>query len=1335
MKKTSLVLFLWTLSLAACRPAAEQQDGAPSARIEAMPQNVTCTTACIDSTGFIWIGTEDSGLYHFDGTNYLHYYASEPEGGLSSSVITRVFSDSRGTVWVGTDRGVDRFDPQSSTFRRIPGISETKIITSLTEDGRGDVLSVTEDKVFRYDGTAEAFRAVVETGNGGILKAYAVQEGEMLLLVRNFGIDRYDKDYNLVESYQSGMAIVNSWMVSPGYVLLMSFPTISLFDLETHTFEPLSGAIAGMDNPDKLSFVSPHGDSSIIFSYGGEYYFYDFASDTLISEDDPGFPFDTDVSASSALFVLKDRTGGYRILTRTRGLAKAKPAVNSLYSSLERYAAEHQIKTIASGHGKVWMISDGHYLVTFDIASRRLEVEEIGHIIGRVLGDDRVCDIFWDEVSGRLFLTADANVWEYTIDAEGSRRLTGFYHPSFLSEYMKLAVDKNGGIWGGGRNGTLQYSRPEQRGFGILFSDVNLNGLTPYTRVSAICRLDDGKIAAAFGYPAIGFIDPVTRENHTVYLSSVEGLRDIISLCPDNEGRLWIGTAEGGLFFLDLQTYEVERSQSLSRGRISSISRDGKGRMFVVCGSNLFQHIPSSGTFRTLLVSSGASSSALCNVGDNEMLAYLGGELNIIERNAATSVSRIPEVSGVMVSDESGRLLDKVSFSEPGSRRIVLGQSVNSLRLTVTPAELIDCGYLNCRVYFKGVFRGWRDFSETTFSLDNIPFGTHRLSFALINPAEGTSGPSYDMKITVLRPWYGSTAAKIILGLMLMGIAGYIVRLLRKSEESERKAELAEEEKEMQQRLNQRNIDFFTDISHEFRTPLTIISGSAETLLQDAHLTSRQGRLVHLVQRNSDRMLKLVGQLTDLNKLDHGKMELRVRACDISGIIRSVYEAFGNAAERKEIAFRLDCPDYLLCWADSDKLEKVVYNLLSNAFKYTPSGGSVTLRAVAANAAEVGRLFPEHKPKEGNYLTVSVSDSGIGIPDDRKKDIFTRFTRINPDSRTGGTGIGLSFSKSLVEVHHGMIGMRDRKAEDGSSAGSVFFFALPADSSAYTPEELSGAEAARQDPVDGSRYKSEYTLHKTPSAGDGKRTKVLVIDDDSEILYYLTLVLSPEYEVITRSDAVSGYKKIEEIQPDVIISDIMMVEMDGLKLCRMVKDDIGISHIPFILLTAKTTTEDQIEGMNAGADAYIVKPFDPGYLKAVIASLLRNRDNVRKALGASTSIDKVEVEENVISAQDKKLLEKLYGIMEESLMESELNIRNMTMSLGMSRTKLYYKIKGLTGQTPNEFFKTFKLNKAAEMIKEGKYKISAISDMVGFSSPSHFAAAFQKQFGKLPSKY
>ncbi len=248
-----------------------------------------------------------------------------------------------------------------------------------------------------------------------------------------------------------------------------------------------------------------------------------------------------------------------------------------------------------------------------------------------------------------------------------------------------------------------------------------------------------------------------------------------------------------------------------------------------------------------------------------------------------------------------------------------------------------------------------------------------------------------------------------------------------------------------------------------------------------------------------------------------------------------------------------------------------------------------------------------------------------------------------------------------------------------------------------------------------------------------KAVKVMVIDDDSEILYYLSLILSADYEVITCPDAVSGYKKMEKLQPDLIISDVMMVEMDGLKLCRMVKEDIALSHIPFILLTAKTTVNDQIEGMNAGADAYVTKPFNPDYLKAVINSLLRNRDNIRKTLGTSTSTEKIET--NSMSQQDKMLLDKLYGIMEEKIMDSELNISELTVTLGMSRTKLYYKIKGLTGQTPNEFFKTYKLNKAAEMLKEGKYKISAISDMVGFCSPSHFAAAFQKQFGKSPSKY
>lgn len=1330
MKKTSLFLSLSILFYSACSTSAEQA-GIPGARIENIPANVTCTTMCTDSTGFIWIGTEDSGLYHFDGTNYLHFTSDGESGCLSSSRINRVFCDSRNTLWVGTDQGVDIFDAQTGSFRRIPIRGEFKSVTTLAESTKGDVLALTEDGLFRYDATADSFKNVIQAGDTRIIKVYILPDGD-IFLVGNFKIDRYDSDYHLIGSYPGVNAAVDSWKVSSEYLLLKSFPHVKLFNLENCTYEPLTGAISGMESPDRLTFVSPMGDESVIFAYDGKYYFYNFSSDALISETDSDFPFDTDVSAGSALFVRKDKGGDYWIMTRTKSLAKAKPAVNPHYFPLERYAAEHQVKSIVAGGGKVWLISDGHYLVTFDVKTQNLEVEEIGQIINRVLGEERFCDVFWDEDSDRLFLTSDSNVREYTIDSEGKRKLTHFYHPDFVSGYLKIAVDKNGGLWGGGRSGTLNYSQADNPQFSFQLSDVNLNGLMPQTRLTAITCLDNGQIAAAFHNSAIGFIDPVTRQNRVSYMTTVS---DIVALCPDNEGNLWIGTASDGLWIMDLQTYEVTQSHTFSKGKISAIVRDDRGRMFLVVDNNLFQYIPSSAAFRTILTSSGVSTVALCPVEDNQMLVYLGGELNVIERNARTSVSRIPEVAGVMTSDEKGRLLDIIDFARPGSHRIVLGKSVNNLNLTITPSELIDCSYLNCRAIFKGVFREWRDFSETSFSLDNIPYGTHRLSFMLVNPAEGTSGQTYDISIVSRRPWYISTAARISLLFVLIGLYAFIRKLRRNNETSKRKAEMVEQEKEMQLRMNQQNIDFFTDISHEFRTPLTIISGSAETLLQDPQISSRQTHLAHLIQRNSDRMLKLVGQLMDLNKLDHGKLTLNVKACDVAGIIHNIYETFGNVAERKEITFTLDCPDYLLCWVDSDKFEKVVYNLLSNAFKYTPSGGAVSLCAKVCSGQEAGSLFAGDSRMNGNYLLVSVTDTGIGIPDDKKAEIFTRFTRINPDCRTGGTGIGLSFSKSLVETHHGLIGMRDGKAEDGSSRGSEFFFALPADNSAYSQAELSKVEPANQNTVDGSCYKSEYTIHPATAAGTVKRTQILVIDDDSEILYYLALVLSTEYEVITRSDAISGYRKIEEMHPDVIISDIMMVEMDGLKLCRMVKDDIGLSHIPFILLTAKTTTEDQIEGMNAGADAYIVKPFDPNYLKAVISSLLRNRDNVRKALGESTSIEKVEVEEEAISQQDKRLLEKLYAIMEEHLMESELNISEMTVNLGMSRTKLYYKIKGLTGQTPNEFFKTFKLNKAAEMIKEGKYKISAISDMVGFSSPSHFAAAFQKQFGKLPSKY
>ena len=405
-------------------------------------------------------------------------------------------------------------------------------------------------------------------------------------------------------------------------------------------------------------------------------------------------------------------------------------------------------------------------------------------------------------------------------------------------------------------------------------------------------------------------------------------------------------------------------------------------------------------------------------------------------------------------------------------------------------------------------------------------------------------------------------------------------------------------------------------------------------------------------------------------------------------------------------------------FVDVDKVEKIIFNLLSNALKFTPPGGKVD---VICSFSESG------------MLNVSVLDTGIGLDEDKLDSLFERFAQIAPQQKQGGTGIGLYFTKTLVELHHGFILARNRYSDSDPTLkqGSAFEFSIPFHEKAFSAEERE-APSDFLVSLDNDAVKEVFPA-EIEGVYDADKASVLLIDDDYEIVYYLKSLLSPNYNVHFRFDAVSGYNQIKEIEPDVIICDVMMLDVDGLQFCKMVKDNIEMCHIPIIMLTAKSSVEDQINSLNVGADAYVVKPFNPAYLQALVKSMIENRNRVKQILTSSVTVSSDSAQR--MSIKDKELMDKVYKNLESSLAEGEIDIDRMVEKLGVSRSKFFYKIKALTGQTPGEFFTTYKLNIAAKMIVEGKFKISAIASMVGFSSASHFSIVFKKQFGVLPSQY
>lgn len=593
---------------------------------------------------------------------------------------------------------------------------------------------------------------------------------------------------------------------------------------------------------------------------------------------------------------------------------------------------------------------------------------------------------------------------------------------------------------------------------------------------------------------------------------------------------------------------------------------------------------------------------------------------------------------------------------------------------------------------------GWqRTVNSPAIPLYRLHLGTNRVEVKAADVATSAEGEPMLLRIRIRRPAY-----HYLLAALAASAAAALFILLRQRRKRQEENERFRE-----------NIEFFSNMSHEFRTPLTLVNGAVESLSSSGGISGNDARMVKVIQRNSARMMKLVTQMLDFNKIDRNTLRLSVSHRDVGMLMRRTLDMFAVGAEQKSIDLHLEgCEKPLHAWIDGDKVEKMMFNLISNALKYTPPSGKVTVRVSA----------------DGGMLRIDVEDTGIGVPDEMHEAIFERFTRTGEGRKVaGGSGIGLYYTRALASIHHGTVSVRNMPG-----GGSCFTITLPAAEASYSDAEK-GGEQNGFETVDGQSLQSEYIVSSPGSTGKEEKPSVLIIDDDYEMVHYLKMLLEKDWQVWFRYDAVSGYALMTRKMPDIVICDVMMVDVDGYQFCRMVRENESTSHIPIVLLTAKATVQDQIAGLSEGADAYVVKPFNNSYLLTVLTSVLENRRRLQKIFQSTAKMP----DEAVKSASDKdrQFLSKLYAAMEETLDHGELDVDTISARLGYSRTKLFYKIKAIVGQTPNEFFTTYKLNKSLELLQSGRYKISAVAEMVGFSSASHFSALFKKKFGMLPSQW
>lgn len=535
-----------------------------------------------------------------------------------------------------------------------------------------------------------------------------------------------------------------------------------------------------------------------------------------------------------------------------------------------------------------------------------------------------------------------------------------------------------------------------------------------------------------------------------------------------------------------------------------------------------------------------------------------------------------------------------------------------------------------------------------------------------------------------------------IILLLLIGIMVYIYRTILMKRRIEEEA-------------NKAKLQFFTNISHELRTPLTLIADPVNYIIHDDNLNSQQRSMLQIVQRNVLVLTQLVSEILDFRKVQNGKMELRLSDFNLAESMKQWIKLFSASAQKKHIAISMDAPDTIMLRADQDKIERICYNLLSNALKYTSEGGEISLMA----------------KEEGGRVMISVTDNGCGISSDELPYIFDRFYQAKNAGR--GTGIGLAIVKAFTELHHGEV-----SATSIEGKGSTFTIHIPVRQKGEVTnqptekiEQLVEPSSAEEVPNQARHIDELIQPYQTD------KPEVLIIDDNIDIRTYLRSVLSEKYNVSEAADGKVGLELARKIVPDIVLSDIMMPVMDGLAFCQQLKTDKAISHIPVILLTARSLDEQRAEGYEHGADAYLSKPFSLRLLLSRIDNLIESRKKLNQTWSKGVEDDEIG---NISNEIDKSFLKQLRKIIQENLANSDLSVEQIGDEIGLSRVQLYRKVKALTGYSPVEIVRKARLTRARHLLQTTERTVSEVAYAVGFSTPSYFSKCYKDEFGENPKK-
>jgi signal transduction histidine kinase/DNA-binding response OmpR family regulator len=777
--------------------------------------------------------------------------------------------------------------------------------------------------------------------------------------------------------------------------------------------------------------------------------------------------------------------------------------------------------------------------------------------------------------------------------------------------------------------------------------------------------------------------------------TSLQGLpgNQVLSILPDGKGNLWIGTGNGLTKFNSnsetFTNYYVRHGLPVNEFIFNSTAIDEDGEMY----------------FGTLA----------------GLVSFYPDSIVINENVPPVRITDMKINNQILQPGNNAELVKSITFTD----NIELNYNQDNLSIEYTILNYDNPELNQYRYILEGFKENWvYAGNRTNAEFTNLGPGRYTFRVSGSNNDGIWNDEGASLQITILPPPWQTWYAYLIYGLIMSGVVLWYRRYQRNRAKLQMAVQVEKIEKEKIQEIDHMKSRFFTNISHEFRTPLTLIQGPLTDLdKQDTETISMKRGVLDIMKRNTVRLQNLINQLLDISRMETGTVKLQVSEGKLESFIRTIILSFLSLAESRKIKYSYQLPGSdLSLWYDADKMEKILVNLISNAFKFTREHGEIRI---------LGEYLKQEETGEPEYLSLKIEDTGIGIPADRIDKIFDRFFKVDDSyvSEAEGSGIGLALSKELVELYRGKI-----KVNSIEGKGTTFSLEIPVASDLFRDDERIFLSDENQKPKVGEPYPQPEMENDIPAIKfeEKHRPVVLIVEDNPDLTQYISGNLNRHYQIVSAENGKQGFESAVEHIPDLVISDLMMPLMDGMEMCGLIKDDERTSHIPVIMLTARADRDSKLEGLQTGADDYMIKPFDAEELQVRVKNLIGQRQKLREKFRKELI---TEPERIPVISPDDRLLIKVIEMCKRHLSDSDFNIDGMSDSLNMSRTQLYRKTHAITGHTPKELLQTMRLKKAAFLLERGEHNIAQVAYQVGFNNMSYFAKCFKKLYRVNPSMY